>query len=115
MAVGVVVPIPILSEKILRYTAVRDEDIFAPIVDCAVAYTQRKPDIFGEVRYSGLWSGEIEVEGKKMPTISLSSYSKAVEIASTLLRTGEILLNESLPHCPEWKMGYSSNRLMKGQ
>ena len=103
LTVGIGIPIPILSEEILRYTAVRDEDIFAPVVDYSDAYPQRSPDVLGEVSYSELRSGRISVNGKELPTASLSSYSKAVEIANTLkewISKGEFLLTEPVAPLP---------------
>jgi uncharacterized protein (DUF39 family) len=84
LTVGIGVPIPILSEEILQYTTVTDAEILAPIVDYSLAYPQRKPDILGEVSYAQLKSGKIRVQGKAVPTASLSSYPRAVEIAQTL-------------------------------
>jgi uncharacterized protein (DUF39 family) len=103
LTVGIGVPIPILSEEILKYTTVTDADIFAPVVDYSEAYPQRKPDTLGEVSYAQLKTGTIEVKGRKVPTSSLSSYPKAVEIAQTLkswIQKGEFTLTEpsvSLP------------------
>ncbi len=97
ITVGIGVPIPILSEEILRYTAVRDEDILAPIVDYAEAYPQRQPDILGEASYAQLKSGRITIQGKKVPTASLSSYPRAVEIATILkewILSGKFLLTQ---------------------
>jgi uncharacterized protein (DUF39 family) len=97
MAVGLGIPIPILSEEILRYTLVTDDDILAPIVDYSDAYPNRKPDTLGEVSYARLKTGTIEVNGKNVPTASLSSYSKAVEIAQILkewIRKGDFTLTE---------------------
>src|SRR3989304_318311 len=84
LMVGIGVPIPILSEEILRYTTVSDADILAPVVDYSEAYPQREPDILGEVSYAELKSGCIKVQRKDVPTASLSSYPKAVEIANIL-------------------------------
>lgn len=84
ITVGIGVPIPILSEEILQYTMVTDDDIMAAVVDYSEAYPQVKPDILGEVRYAQLKSGQITVQDKNVPTASLSSYSKALEIARTL-------------------------------
>ena len=108
MAVGLGIPIPILSEEILRYTLVRDEDILAPIVDYSEAYPNRKPDTLGEVSYAQLKTGQIEVENKKLPTTSLSSYSKAVEIAQTLkawIQKGEFTLAEPAAPLPGVEAG----------
>jgi uncharacterized protein (DUF39 family) len=108
LMVGIGVPIPILSEEILRYTAVKDEEIFAAIVDYSEAYPQMKPDILGEVSYGQLKSGKITMQGRDVPTASLSSYAKAVEIAQTLkewISKGEFLLTEPVAPLPGVESG----------
>ena len=84
LTVGMGIPIPILNEEIVKYTAVKDEDIYAQIVDYSEAYPKGKPDTLGEVNYKLLKSGSIQVKGKDVPTAALSSYSRAVEIADIL-------------------------------
>jgi len=84
ITVGIGIPIPILSEEILHYTSVTDDDIFAPVVDYSKAYPQMESDILGEVSYAQLKSGRIIIQGKEVPTASLSSYPRAVEIAAIL-------------------------------
>ena len=114
ITVGFGVPIPILTEEILRYTAVRDADIIAPIVDYSEAYPQRKPDILGEVSYARLKSGRIEVQGKEVPTASLSSYPRAVEIAQILkewIQKGEFLLSELVAPLPGVESGITFKNL----
>jgi len=108
LTVGIGVPIPILSEEILQFTTVIDDEIFAPVVDYSEAYPQMKPDILGEVSYAQLKSGQIKVQNKKVPTASLSSYSRAVEIAATLkewILKGEFLLTESVAPLPGVESG----------
>jgi uncharacterized protein (DUF39 family) len=108
LTVGIGVPIPILSEEILRYTMVSDADILAPIVDYSDAYPQLKPDILGEVSYAELRSGRIKLQGRDVPTGSLSSYPKAVEIASILkklIEEGEFLLTEPAAPLPGVESG----------
>ena len=114
LTVGIGVPIPILSEEILRYTTVSDAGILAPIVDYSEAYPQREPDILGEVSYAELKSGHIKVQGKDVPTSSLSSYPKAVEIASILkkwIEKGEFLLTEPVAPLPGLESGIGSKPL----
>jgi uncharacterized protein (DUF39 family) len=114
MTVGIGIPIPILSEEILRYTAVRDADILAPIVDYSETYPQRQPDILGEVSYAQLKTGRIEVRGKQVPTASLSSYPKAVEIARILkgwIQKGEFLLSEPVAPLPGVESGIKFKNL----
>ncbi|MFC1913892.1 homocysteine biosynthesis protein [Chloroflexota bacterium] len=108
ITVGVGVPIPILSEEMLQYTAVSDKNIIASVVDYSDAYPQRKPDILGEVNYAQLKSGKIKIGGKEVPTASLSSYSKAVEIATTLkerIQSGKFLLTEAVAPIPGAESG----------
>ena len=108
ITMGVGVPIPILSEEILQYTSVTDADIFAAVVDYSESYPQGKPDVLGEVSYAQLKSGKIKVEGKEVPTASLSSYSKAVEIADTLkewITSGKFLLTEPVAPLPGAESG----------
>ena len=103
ITVGIGVPIPILSEEILGYTTVSDADILAPVVDYSEAYPQMKPDVLGEVSYAQLKSGKITVQSKQVPTASLSSYPRAVEIATTLkewLLSGKFLLTEPVAPLP---------------
>jgi len=108
ITVGVGIPVPILSEEILKYTAVSDKDILAPIVDYSEAYPQIKSDILGEVSYAQLKSGKIKVQGKNVPTASLSSYPRAVEIATTLkewILSGKFLLTEPVAPLPGVESG----------
>jgi uncharacterized protein (DUF39 family) len=108
LTVGIGIPIPILSEEILGYTMVSDADIFAPVMDYSEAYPQMKSEILGEVSYAELKSGHIKVQGKDVPTASLSSYPKAVEIAKILkdwIEKGEFLLTEPVAPLPGAESG----------
>jgi uncharacterized protein (DUF39 family) len=110
ITVGIGVPIPILSEEILQYTAVTDDDILAPVVDYSQAYPQFKSDVLSEVSYSQLKSGKIIVNDKEVPTASLSSYPRAVEIAATLkewIQSGKFLLTEPVAPLPGIASGYN--------
>ena len=108
ITVGIGIPIPILSEEILQYTAVTDDDIFAPVVDYSRAYPQLKSDILDEVSYAQLKSGKIIVQGNEVPTASLSSYSRAVEIATILkewILSRKFLLTEPVVPLPGVESG----------
>ncbi len=84
MIVGIGIPIPILDEEMARFTAVKDEEIYTQIVDYGVDYPQGVNKSYGEVSYKELKSGQIILNGKEIPTVPLSSYLKAKEIASIL-------------------------------
>jgi uncharacterized protein (DUF39 family) len=95
---GLGVPIPLLNEEIVQYTAVKDEDIFTQIVDYSKDYPEGGPtQSLGEVNYKQLRSGKVKLNGKEIPTTPLSSYSKARQISVILkewILKGEFLLGE---------------------
>ncbi len=108
LTVGIGVPIPILDEEILRYTMVRDEEIWAQVVDYSEVYPQYIPGSLGEVNYKQLKSGKIVVQGKEVPTAGLSSYLKAKEIAQILkewIEAGKFLLTEPVEPIPSVDSG----------
>lgn len=110
LTVGIGVPLPILDEEIVKYAAIRDEEIYAQVVDYAQAYPQMIPGSLGEVNYSQLKSGKITVQGKEVPTGNLSSYSKAREIAEELkswIKEGDFLLTEPVAALPGVESGYT--------
>ncbi|MDI6793236.1 MAG: homocysteine biosynthesis protein [bacterium] len=101
LAVGIGVPIPILNEKICRYTAVKDEEIYTQVVD--YSYPPTREGSLAEVNYAQLKSGQIIVDGKEVATGGISSYVKAREIARTLkewITKGEFLLTEPVQNLP---------------
>ncbi len=108
LTVGIGVPIPILSEEILRYTMVTDAEIFAPVIDYSDAYPQRKSDVLAEVSYAELKSGTIKLQKQDIPTASLSSYPGAVKIAGILkdwISKGKFLLTEPVAPLPGVESG----------
>jgi uncharacterized protein (DUF39 family) len=108
LTVGIGVPIPILNEETLRYTMVKDEEIWAHVIDYSDAYPQCIPGSLGEVNYSQLKSGKIAVQGKEIPTSGLSSYLKAKEIAQTLkgwIEAGKFFLTEAVEPIPSVDSG----------
>ena len=97
LTVGLGIPIPILNERIARYTAVSDSELVTQVVDYSKNYPQREPGSLGEIDYATLRDGEITVQDKHVPTASLSSFAKAKKIADTLkewIEKGEFLLSQ---------------------
>ncbi len=84
LTVGVGIPIPILNEDALRHTLVTDSDIKAPVIDYSYNQPQREPGSLGDASYAQLKSGMININGREVPTSSLTSYSRSREIALTL-------------------------------
>jgi L-aspartate semialdehyde sulfurtransferase len=114
LQVGLGIPIPILSEEIMSYCAVRDEDILAPVVDYSRAYPHREAGNLGLVSYADLKSGSVTVDGKKVPTASLSSYAGAREIAESLkewIESGEFTLTNPVAGLPSVDAGVKLNAM----
>ncbi len=108
LVVGIGVPIPMLNEEIARYASVKDENIFAQVVDYSNSYPNLVPGSLAEVSYAELKSGIIKVSEKKVPTASLSSYSKAKEIAELLkdwIKAGKFLLTKPVAPLPGKESG----------
>jgi uncharacterized protein (DUF39 family) len=84
LAVGLGIPIPILNEEIAQYTGVSDADIYTQVIDYGYDYPNGKSKSYGQVSYAELKSGSISVNGKKVPTVPLSSMVKARQVADIL-------------------------------
>ncbi len=103
MSIGIGIPIPILSEEVMINAAVPDAEMFATIIDYSDDYPNMKPVNYGEVSYAALKSGKITIKGKEVPTGSLSSYSRAQEIAGTLkewIKAGKFELTQPVASLP---------------
>ena len=97
LAVGVGVPIPVLNEQMARFTGISDEEIFTQILDYGKDYPKGKAVSLGQVSYAELKSGVVSFKGEDVPTVPLSSYIKALEIAQVLkdwIEKGEFVLSE---------------------
>jgi uncharacterized protein (DUF39 family) len=97
LAVGLGVPIPLLNEEIAAHTGISDEEIFTQIIDYGNDYPQGVGRSLGQVSYSDLKSGAITFQGRRVPTVPLSSVLKAREIAETLktwIARGRFLLGD---------------------
>ena len=97
LVVGLGIPIPILNEEIVQYTAVSDEDLFTQIVDYGYDYPNGISKSYGQVSYAELKSGHIKFRGEKMTTVPLSSLIRAREVAEILkkwISKGKFLIGE---------------------
>lgn len=103
LAVGIGIPIPILDEEILSYTAVKDEDIWCPVVDYIEGYPYHRPTDLGFVNYKQLKSGKVTIDGKEIVTTPQSSYPRARQIATLLkewIKSGEFQLTQPVAQLP---------------
>jgi uncharacterized protein (DUF39 family) len=104
LALGIGIPIPILTPEMLKRTTVRDRDILAPVIDYAHDYPQKTGKVICHLSYAELKTGEVDIEGKKVQTSSMSSYSKALEIAHLLkdeIKRGDFLLSRPYQPLPQ--------------
>jgi L-aspartate semialdehyde sulfurtransferase len=104
LSVAVGLPIPILDEEMMRFVSVSDAELKAPVIDYGVFYPtgEGKPKL-AEVTYEELKSGTIEVNGKKVPTGSFSSYAKAREVAEylkSLITDGKFFMTQAVQPLP---------------
>jgi uncharacterized protein (DUF39 family) len=101
MYVGVGIPIPILDEEMLRFTAISNREIQTTIVDYSVP--ERSKPNYGLVSYEQLRSGRVTVQGKSVPTAPLSSLYQARRIAAILkewITLGQFTLTEPVQALP---------------
>ena len=101
MFIGVGIPIPVLDEEMIEFLKVKDEDIYTEIFDYSVQ--RRNKPSYGKVNYKQLRSEKIKISGKSVQTGSISSYCKALEIASVLKKeigNGKFYLTASVAPLP---------------
>jgi L-aspartate semialdehyde sulfurtransferase len=82
--VGIGIPIPVLDEDLAATLALTDAELTATVFDYGVA--RRSRPALRRVTYAELRSGEIEIDGKRVPTGPISSLPVARRIASELKR-----------------------------
>jgi uncharacterized protein (DUF39 family) len=101
LMLGVGVPLPVLNEEVIKYCAIKDEEIVAPVMDFAIP--RRVRPTFGLVSYAQLKSGKITIEGKTVRTAPLASIYLSRQVAETLkqwIETGEFTLTEAVASIP---------------
>ena len=81
---GLGIPLPVVDEDVIAYAAVKDEDITFPVVDYSEAYPLGRAGALGRVSMAQLMSGEIMVDGKKVPTGGMASRARGREVAQEL-------------------------------
>jgi uncharacterized protein (DUF39 family)/CBS domain-containing protein len=99
--VGMGIPIPVLNETIALATAITDADITTNILDYSIPSRERPP--LRQVTYEELKSGTIALNGREVPTSSLSSFKTARKIAGELknwISRGEFFVTEPVELLP---------------
>ncbi|MDO8842662.1 homocysteine biosynthesis protein [Methanocalculus sp.] len=85
--VGLGIPLPVVNLDVVRNTSVRDEDLITSIVDYGVP--RRDRPVVQTVTYAELKSGSVEINGEMIRTSSMSSYSRAKDVALEVKRLVE--------------------------
>jgi uncharacterized protein (DUF39 family) len=96
--VGIGIPIPIIDEDMAHRVSIRNHQIETTIVDYGNGNA-----ILGKTNYAELQSGAIQINGKKVRSVPISSLFKAREIAEILkkqIQKGEFLLTEPVKPMP---------------
>lgn len=95
LMLGVGVPLPVLTPEVIKYCAVQDTEVVAPVVDFSIP--RRVRPTFGLVTYAQLKSGKITIGGKTVRVAPLASISRSHEVAEELkqwILKGEFTLTE---------------------
>ena len=103
LAVGVGIPIPILDEDMAAFTGVSNADIMMPVKDYGYDYPQGSSKVLRHVSMEELLSGRMELGGKSVQTVPVTSYTRSLEIANTLkqwIEKGDFLLTEAQDRIP---------------
>ncbi len=101
LMLGVGVPLPVLSEEVVKCCAVQDKDIVAPVVDFSIP--RRVRPTFGLVSYAQLKTGRITIDGKSVKVAPLASLFLSRQVAVELkqwIERGEFTLTEPVASIP---------------
>ncbi|MFO7841243.1 MAG: homocysteine biosynthesis protein [Fidelibacterota bacterium] len=97
--IGIGIPIPVLDSDIARRVSVRNRDIDTRVRD----YSRPGNPEIGTVNYGQLQSGSIELAGRRISTVPMSSRKKARRIAELLkeqILSGQFFLTRAVQHFP---------------
>ncbi|HIE13679.1 TPA: CBS domain-containing protein [Candidatus Bathyarchaeota archaeon] len=82
--VGIGIPIPIINMRVAESASLTDDQIFVNIRDYSAPVRPDLRPIVKRVSYAELRSGRVNINGRDVPSSSLSSYKMAREIAEVL-------------------------------
>lgn len=103
LQVGLGIPIPILDEEMALLCAVKDEDLVTQVQDYGIDYPNGVSRSLGQVNYRDLKSGKVVIDGKTVPTSSMSSQPGARQIAAELkswIQAGKFELTKPVETVP---------------
>ena len=100
MFIGIGIPIPVLDEEIAKNVSIKNAEIDTYLKD----YGSPGMPILKTVNYEELQSGSIEINGKTVPTVPMSSLKKARQIAEILkeqIMNGSFRITEAVQSFPK--------------
>ena len=98
---GVGIPIPVTTEKIVAHCAVVDRNIVAPVIDFSIP--RRVRPTFGLVSYEQLQKGHVTIDGQSVRVAPLASKYRSLKVAEELkawIEAGEFTLTEPVAPLP---------------
>ena len=98
---GVGVPIPVTSEKVIENCSVIDRSIVAPVIDFSIP--RRVRPTFGLVSYEQLQRGHVTIDGQSVRVAPLASKYRSLKVAQELkewIEAGEFTLTEPVAPLP---------------
>ena len=98
---GVGVPLPVTSAKVIQNCAVGDRDVVAPVIDFSIP--RRVRPTFGLVSYEQLQRGHVTIDGRAVRVAPLASKYRSLKVAQELkewIEAGEFTLTEPVAPLP---------------
>ena len=98
---GVGVPIPVTSEKVIANCSVIDRNIVAPVIDFSIP--RRVRPTFGLVSYEQLQKGHVTIDSQSVRVAPLASKYRSLKVAQELkewIEAGEFTLTEPVAPLP---------------
>lgn len=98
---GIGIPIPVISESIAQKLRIENDIIHTAITDYSDI---SRPEIL-RADYKSLFSGEIDIKGKKVKAYPLTNYKKSLMICEELkdeIKKGHFYLTEFIKELPEY-------------
>ena len=98
---GVGVPIPVTTEKVIANCAVIDRNIVAPVIDFSIP--RRVRPTFGLVSYEQLQKGHVTIDARSVRVAPLASKYRSLKVAQELkewIEAGKFTLTEPVAPLP---------------
>jgi uncharacterized protein (DUF39 family) len=102
LMLGVGIPFPVLTPKVIEHCAIGDQEVVAPVVDFSIP--RRIRPTFGLVSYAQLKTGRMTIEGQSVrvaPLASIALSRKVAQELKTWIENGQFTLTECVAPLPK--------------